>query len=357
MTPPKRPRRARWLVLPALVILLPLAGELWARYRVGYGNPRRIVGSETIGYRLEPGQTIDGTRGVVERINAHGYRDREWPPQPPPGLRVVVLGDTAAYAPGVAVEASWPRLLERELRERGHQATAFRLAVPGYAVAQMVGAWEADGRALEPRIVVVELSPTSVRPMRVLHEPERYPLEGVLRSSSLWDWIRRAWLVRPAGEGWPAERRVLADPYDPANDALWTEARAQLERMRVELEQRGARLVLLAAPSLAAALDPAEEDERWPAWAEERGVAFVSPAGELRAAMRPLLEEIDARGLDPAQVWNRDTDVEHLQPEHLAAACFLPRDPVHVDERGHRAVLQALLPVVEGLLPTSSEGR
>jgi hypothetical protein len=357
MVPRRRTRLPRWLALPALALLLPLVGELWARYRIGYGNPRRIVGSEAIGYRLEPGQTIEGTRGCVERVNDRGYRDRAWPATPPAGVRIVVLGDTAAYAPGVAVEASWPRLLEEELRALGRQATVFRLAVPGYTVAQMVGAWEADGRALAPQLVVVELSATSVRPMRVLHEPEHYPLEGLLRSSSLWDWIRRAWLVRPAGEGWPAERRVLADPYDPANDRLWAEARAQLGRLHAELEARGARLMLLAAPSLAAVLDPDGEDTRWPAWAAQHELAFVSPSGALRAQMAPLLEEIAARGLDPAQVWNRDSDVEHLRPERLAVACFLPEDPVHVDERGHRAVLQALLPVVEGLLSAPGEER
>lgn len=342
-------RRALHLALALLAVLvaLPLAGELWARFWVGYGNPRRIVGSQTIGYRLEPGQSIDGPRGAREEINARGYRDREWPVEPPVGLRIVVLGDTAAYSPGVAIEASWPRLLERELRERGLEATVFRLSVPGYSVSQMVGAYVADGRALAPQLVIAEVDPTSVRPMRVLHEPERFPLEGILRVSSLWDWVRRTWLVRPAGEGWPAEWRVFADPHDPANDSLWDEAFTHLDSVRVELESEGAELMLLAAPSLSAVLEPAREDERWPAWAVENGVAWISPVSELREAMRPLLEEIAAEDLDPWRVWNRDTDVEHLSPARLDAACFLPDDPLHLDERGHAAVLRALLPAVE----------
>jgi len=333
--------------LLAVLIALPLAGELWARFWVGYGNPRRIVGSETIGYRLVPGQSIDGPRGAREEINAHGYRDRQWPVEPPAGLRIVVLGDTAAYSPGVAIEASWPRLLESELRGRGLEATVFRLSVPGYSVSQMVGAYVVDGRALAPQLVIAEVDPTSVRPMRVLHEPERFPLERLLRRSSLWDWVRRTWLVRPAGEGWPAEWRVFADPHDPANDSLWDGAFAQLESLRVELESNGAELMLLAAPSLPAVLEPAREDGRWPAWAFESGVAWISPFAELREAMRPLLEEIAAEDLDPGRVWNRDTDVEHLTPIHLDAACFLPDDPLHLDERGHAAVLRALLPAIE----------
>jgi hypothetical protein len=266
-------------------------------------------------------------------------------------VRVVVLGDTAAYSQGVDVEASWPRLLERELRQEGREATVFRMAVPGYTVAQMVTTYELDGRPLEPHVVVVELAPTSVRPMLVLNEPERFPLEGVLRHSALYDWFRRTWLVTRAGEGLAGERRVLADPYDPANDALWGAARARLDGLAAELSARGARLALLAAPRLEAILDPAREDRRWRAWAQERGVSWVSATDELRAAMRPLLDEVGAQDLDPARVWNRDTDVDHLAPVRLDAACFRPDDPVHLDERGHAAVARAVLPALEGLLP------
>jgi len=342
--------RRRLVVLAGALIALPLLGELWARAWVGYGNPRRIVGSETMGYRLEPGQTIAGPRGAREQINARGYRDREWPATPPSGLRVAVLGDTAAYSPGVALEASWPRLLEQGLRERGIEATVFRLAVPGYTVSQMFAAWRADGRALAPQLVLAELSPTSVRPMRVLHEPEHYPLERLLRRSALWDWARRRWLVRPAGEGWPAERRVLADPYDARNDALWNGARSQLAQLHEELHALGAELVVLAAPRLEAALDPAREDSRWRAWAEEHSVLYLSPAAELHSAMLPLIEELAAGALSPEQVWNRDSDAVRLTPEHIAAACFLPEDPVHVDECGHAAVARAVLPALEPLV-------
>ena len=102
-------------------------------------------------------------------------------------------------------------------------------------------------------MVVFELHPSSIRPMRILHEPEPLPARALLQTSAFWDWVRRTWLVRPRDDDWQTERGVLSDPFAPENDALWEAARARLAALQAELAARDATLVLLAAPRLASA--------------------------------------------------------------------------------------------------------
>lgn len=109
-------------------------------------------------YELVPGAR--GERdGVTIVINSSGFRDDEFSEPPPPGMRIVVLGDSVAWGWGVPMEAAFPQALEARLRglatEPYASSVVYNLAVDGYGTLQEVRLLETRGLALNPDLVVV----------------------------------------------------------------------------------------------------------------------------------------------------------------------------------------------------------
>src|SRR5215208_4627444 len=68
-------------------------------------------------FALKPG--FQGrSEGTWVSVNSQGLRDGEYGAQPAPGtLRVLTLGDSVTFGPGVAAEETFSKVLERRLRE------------------------------------------------------------------------------------------------------------------------------------------------------------------------------------------------------------------------------------------------
>jgi lysophospholipase L1-like esterase len=127
--------RRRWLrdsvivtaTTAALLILLELAlRAFWPQHlRAEIFTPGRFAESDAkLGLRYVPGARGQFTHPeyrVEYAINADGFRDAtEHPAEKAPGsTRVLVLGDSFTFGQGVNYEDSWPRIVERQLREAG----------------------------------------------------------------------------------------------------------------------------------------------------------------------------------------------------------------------------------------------
>ncbi len=331
----------RWLQSPPVVVLLfacLLGGiEAGLRLGLGYGNPRVVLPDDELGYRLQPGQKVQGPRGTIESINSKGYRDREFPaPQSEPaafGPRIVVLGDSVSYGVGVDAAKAWPRQLEHLLRERGHPAAqVLCLSVPGYTAEQMLRAFARDAAYWKPDVVAIELTSYSIRPHRKLTEPKQFPLGNFLRRTAIWDFLRRKHWARLGGEGLRAEQAVLQNPHASEHDPRWRLLEQQLEALAQELAERGAALLIVATPRLDVAMDPTREESRWREFAQALpGVLYTSAAGDLHARIKAASDAVGGAGQAP---WS-------------AAACFLPGDSPHLDEAGHEVVALRVQSAVE----------
>lgn len=107
---------------------------------------------------LYPGKTSAQDRSVVYRVNAQGFRDREYPLVKPAGaLRVVVLGDSVTYGTGVELKDTLPKQLEREVRalcpER--QVEVLNFGVYAYNTRQEVALLEYRALAFQPDVVLL----------------------------------------------------------------------------------------------------------------------------------------------------------------------------------------------------------
>jgi len=335
----------RAVVLTAVVVLVFV--EVLLRTLFGFGNPRIVETDARLGYRFYPGQTIPGPRGTTERINAAGYRDREWglPAKEEAGRPrgIAVLGASVPYGTGVEGDRAWPQLLEHDLAP-GHDV--LNLALPGYVLGQFAPQYEDDVRPLRPAIVILELSPHSIRRAPVRTDSARYPLHTFVRRSAIHDAMSRRSDMAGA-----AERAVLAhrDPEEETDPELWREAEVRMDALAASMRSDGVQLVLLETPLLGAVLALESKAQaatrRWDTWAARHPeVVHLRTSPALRTEMASVLAELERLELDPSSVWTRTT--EPLVLEHAADNLFFQDDPLHLNERGHRAVARIVL---EGL--------
>jgi lysophospholipase L1-like esterase len=105
-------------------------------------------------YQMRPGHR--GVQGEVPvEINSQGFRGPEL--STGPATRVLILGDSLAFGWGVPIEASFPRIIERRLNERGHRVNVINASVPGYSPWHYERMLKALGDSWKPDIVVVTI--------------------------------------------------------------------------------------------------------------------------------------------------------------------------------------------------------
>ena len=107
-------------------------------------------------YRLRPGY-IGHQGDVLVMINSLGFRGPE-PVAPVSAARVLLFGDSVAFGWGVPVESTFPRLLERRLREEGAAVEVLNASTPGHSPWHYRRMLEAEGDAWKPDLIVVTIA-------------------------------------------------------------------------------------------------------------------------------------------------------------------------------------------------------
>ncbi len=133
----------------------------------------RLSPNPVLKYDLQPGSHEDGIE-----INADGMRDREFPLDKPPGtFRIAVIGDSITFGYRVGAEQTYPKVLERLLRDYLPDATPFEVlnfGVAGYSVPEIVESLRVKVLRYDPDLVVYGYC---------LNDPEIYnPFARLLRA-------------------------------------------------------------------------------------------------------------------------------------------------------------------------------
>jgi lysophospholipase L1-like esterase len=92
------------------------------------------------------------------QINSLGLRDRELSREKPPGVfRILVLGDSFAEGKQVRLEETFPKRLERALRNRfpDRRWEVINGGVSGYGTADEIKFFEILGRSFDPDLVIL----------------------------------------------------------------------------------------------------------------------------------------------------------------------------------------------------------
>ena len=101
--------------------------------------------------------------GTRVRTNAQGFRDNRAaiPPKAPGEFRIVVLGDSFTFGPGVEYEDIFTSRLQARLARTHPHAQVINLAVEGYNIVQYEAVLEEVGLGLDPDLVLVALFPVN----------------------------------------------------------------------------------------------------------------------------------------------------------------------------------------------------
>jgi lysophospholipase L1-like esterase len=229
------------------------------------GRPRRVETPELSRYdRLLGWSPLPGARtrmrspgefDVAVRINRQGFRaDREFPPEPPPGVRrIVAVGDSFTFGNGVEVHQAFPSLLERRLPA----AEVINLGVPGYGVDQQLLMLESRGLRFHPDVVLLGLhTPDVFRNTNAFHGQYAKPLFRLEPGGGL---ILTGVPVPPPGAPRPRQRTGLLGRSRLFQmlwvrmerhgfGEVWDVTEGILRLMEATAERAGARLVVLLLP-------------------------------------------------------------------------------------------------------------
>jgi lysophospholipase L1-like esterase len=130
-------------------------------------DPGVYVMDPDVGKRMRPGWTGDEF-GAPVRINSHGLRQPETGWEKPPGTyRILALGDSWTFGFRTENRDSYPRQLERilreGLRERGSRTSleVINAGVVGYSTAQEAAYLRVTGYRYAPDLVIVAFYPVN----------------------------------------------------------------------------------------------------------------------------------------------------------------------------------------------------
>jgi lysophospholipase L1-like esterase len=113
------------------------------------------VPDDVLVYRLRE-NLDDSFQGVRVTTNAMGLRDRSIGPRQPGEFRVLVLGDSVTFGPGVRNEDIFPRRLEVNLgRDLGRPVRVINSGVGGYNTEQELAFLKLRGPEIAPDLVVL----------------------------------------------------------------------------------------------------------------------------------------------------------------------------------------------------------
>ena len=151
----------RWLLLGSLLAGVGLL-ELGLRTFVpapAAGSAARFELDPDLIYRLQPRNEVSWSSAEfteTSHTNALGMRGAaDIPPQRPGEIRILAVGDSFTYGHGVQDDETYPAVLERLLRERGHDVRVLNAGVPGYSTDQEYTYVLRDGLKLAPDLVLL----------------------------------------------------------------------------------------------------------------------------------------------------------------------------------------------------------
>lgn len=194
------------------------------------------------------------------RINARGFRDRDYPDQPAnDAVRLVCVGDSYTFGEGVEQEESYPKRLEELLSGPADQNSlppmeVLNTGVAAHDISQILANLKHNGLKLNPDVVLVGFT---LNKSQLWSDP--YIAEdGLIRCKGLgrWKHLRESVKTRTALGNWGAHRwsKLCAAPrllpsYHPSSWD-WIQARNILREFKTLSLEHDFQLLLLIFPAL-----------------------------------------------------------------------------------------------------------
>ena len=321
---------------------------------VEYAGKYRMSGNQNLGWELDPNDP---------RINADGFRDREYAVGKSDGIRIVALGDSVTFGRGVPLENTYAKVLEdllnREDRD-GPPYEVLNLGVGGYNSRKQLELYKTKGRKYQPDLLVIGFvlndaipAPRELVAARAARGKQR---RTKMRERATLEQLRERWRTDPALS------RALAELRESQR-----EERAERQEASAEEPPGGSRLIALVRDRLGH-LRQKPEARRYPwllrAYAEPETWRVVSDSFqefsriaaqdgisvlvvilprltdfenyEFAAIHERIGREARGQGLRVLDLYERfrGQDARRFRQSE--------RDTVHLNSAGHRAIAQRI---------------
>jgi lysophospholipase L1-like esterase len=245
-----------WNTLTAVLLtLLAIAGmEAYLRWTVPPMREGQLFEYHADSKRLKlmkPGTHMK-IYGVEVQINDRGFRDNRAsiPPKQPGEYRIIVLGDSFTFGPGVDYERLYTSRLQ-SLLQRGHpEVTVINLGVEGYNIIEYAAVLEEVGLSLAPDAVLLSLFP--VNDFELDDYATHYAIaHGHPPAPAPWYnslYVYRAYLYRAEELAVKALRRIVPSATADGPDLGWEKNIAALREIVDTTEARGLPLTIALLP-------------------------------------------------------------------------------------------------------------
>jgi lysophospholipase L1-like esterase len=315
------------------VLLAEIALRLLGLGHPYYSAPELYQPSVDRRVLFEPRPGFDGfSEGTRVRTNSRGLRERELPLDKADGVtRLLFLGDSVTFGPGVRDDEPFPRLLESRLAEAGAVET-INAAVVGYNTTQELARLENVGLAYRPDVVVLTFVVNDLLDAFSIFD-HQYAPTGLLADQKIW--LRRnSRLYRFAQNVyWRVAlevRRARSGPTEPLRPRARLEERlAEIAAIAETARANGAAFLLVLYPDNLD--DPVSP----------------GPGGERATVREELTRFAERRGYPVFDLTAALGDVRDPRARELR----LREDP-HPSPAGHRAIADALAPALRALIAT-----
>ena len=334
----KSKKRVFWILLMLLAAGLAFSTSeitlrIFSTWEVAADSPLQVSQVPGLFYELSRNYSSDNVQ-----IDAFGFRLRtDAPPVRNPLQTVLILGDSIAFANGVAYEESFTPLLEDSLTAALGPVAIWNSATPGYNTEQEAIQFELAGPRLNPDLTIVEFC------MNDYLEPPRLTASGLLDATGSGSgtgispiaWLRSSRtfifskeqvkdLQEARPEWFPRWAHYIHYVHKKPG---WQRAKAALERMQNTANSLGSRLLVVVFP-MEQQLRSSERDaiDDLTTFASEKGIAVLDLYPEFQRHWREGLY---------ADYWAETGSVDKL----------------HLNERGHQIAADEMARVVlEGML-------
>jgi len=207
-------------------------------------------------YMRHPASACFVLQDVEVCFNSLGMRDREPGPKEPGRFRVLCLGDSVTFGPGVAQDAIYPARLQALLGPGAEVVTA---GVQGWNTVEEERFLAAHAGELSPDLVVllyIVNDNEPIEPWRREKPPPTHWSSRIVRTlvlrSRLFEWVAFVYKSRidVPNDGsvaelvhWRRDRAAAGAPFAPTEPG-WLESRTALTAIAGRMRETGGRLVI-----------------------------------------------------------------------------------------------------------------
>jgi len=277
-------------------------------------NTGRHLYDEEVGHVYRPNftQTLQTREWRQEwRSNSQGVRaDRDFGPKPEGVTRILIIGDSFTVGDQVAVDSTYPGVLQRLLGDRRFEVV--NAGVPAYGTVHEARWLAKFGARFEPDVVVLGMTPNDLienpHPAAVISRDGALVRRGSLKRVPVFEDRQRWYNLRGHFERSMVHRAIenatqASSPYvhrrafqvtqDSASIAQYELAKRYLLEARDAAHAMGATFAFITIPFLAQfgelgeGLDPTVFGERWGKFATAQEIPYRDVFPEFRAHPAP----------------------------------------------------------------------